>query len=103
MSLTTSIYQTLKKIVENNKIPVKDIIVNPKEITEQLRYKKVFIYECKIIFKTDKPLVDYFTVIINYFIIRFKVYRVYFNKEENTLNFCLKERNLSVINDLLDD
>lgn len=103
MSLQWKIEQKIKDICIKNNIPVSSIKVTSKRIAEELRRKYVIIFEIEIVFETNKTLLDYFIIIHNSFIIKFKTYRVYIDFPNKSLNFTMKERNLSVIKDILGD
>ena len=83
-------------------VNVKKINVVAEEKVNQLKYKKETIYNVEILFNEQKPLYDDFVVLHNYFIKLFKIYRCFIDFDKRSFRFTLKERNLSIVNNLLD-
>lgn len=101
MSLKNNIFNTLKDVVNFNKINVKDIKVEHENVLNIDRVEKIDVYKVKIVFLDNKVLFDYFKVFFNPFIIRFLIYRCFIHLDERTFYFTLRMRNLNIMNEVI--
>lgn len=103
MSLIRKIERKLYDISYDNSIATKSILVTEEKVLTERRYIKEIAYKVKIIFIKEKTLLDVFFAYYFPFNFKFKVYRTYYNREDNSLNFSLKPRNLRAIYDILEE
>jgi len=103
MSFQKQIESKLREIAQFNQIPIKNISVKEKTVLTERHYKKEKVYEVKIIFTKNKTLLDYFFVFYYYFILRFKMYRCFYNNKDNSLNYHMKKRDMSAVENIFED
>lgn len=103
MSFQKRIESKIREIAKFNQIPIKLISVEEKTLLTERHYKKEIGYEVKIIFEKTKTPLDYFFVFYYYFVLRFKLYRCYYDNVDNSLNYNMKKRNMKVIEDIFKD
>lgn len=101
MSLENNIINTIKEVVNYNKISVKSFKVEHEKVLNIDRIEKIDIYKVKIIFLDNKVLFDYFKVFFNPFIVRFLIYRCFIHLDERTFYFTLRLRNLHIMKEVI--
>jgi len=97
------ILNEIKRLSDFNKMNLKKVEVEEKEVLETDRMKKEYVFVVKIFFSLNKVIFDYFLIIFYSFIYRFKVFRTYINMTDNSFNFTLKLRNLEAVKELMTD
>jgi len=103
MSLRNKIEYKVKEIIDFNRIEVKTLIVKEETVLTERKYKRERVYKIKIIFSKVKNPLDYFVILTQGFIFRFKLYRAYHDNNDNSLNYYLKLRDIDAFKNILED
>lgn len=103
MSFQKKIEFKIREIIRFNRIEIKNLEVKEETVLTERKYKRERVYKIKIIFSKEKNPLDYFTVLIECFIYRFKLYRAYHDNKDNSVNYYLKIRDINAFKNILED